>query len=319
MRLEGNRGYNLPALSGSIRDANTGERVLGQARDQWAEWLLHRRHGGDSEEIQRTIDRLAKVRDRVLDNADIAKGETLLDVGTGDGLIAFGALERVGKNGTVIFSDISQDLLDHDRQLATQLGVLDQCRFILASADDLSPVSNESVDIVTTRSVLAYVRDKREAFSEFARVLRPNGRISLYEPINRLIQDPQANDFFGYDVTPVRDLALRVERAYEQRQSLDADPMFDYDERDLLTFAEAADFGERHLELHVDCTRQTPRHWETFAHSSPNPRAPTPSEAIAETLTPAEAAEFEAHLRPLVERGEGISKIAVAYLWGVTS
>jgi arsenite methyltransferase len=42
----------------------------------------------------------------------------VLDVGCGDGLIAFGALDRVGEEGQVIFSDISQDLLDHCRSLA---------------------------------------------------------------------------------------------------------------------------------------------------------------------------------------------------------
>ena len=35
----------------------------------------------------------------------------MLDVECGDGLIAFGALDRVGEEGVVIFSDISQDLL----------------------------------------------------------------------------------------------------------------------------------------------------------------------------------------------------------------
>ena len=41
------------------------------------------------------------------------------------------------------------------------------------------------MDIVTTRSVLIYVEDKRRAFEEFFRVLKPGGRISLFEPINR--------------------------------------------------------------------------------------------------------------------------------------
>jgi ubiquinone/menaquinone biosynthesis C-methylase UbiE len=47
----------------------------------------------------------------------------LLDVGTGDGLIAFGALDLVGEDGRVVFSDVSQDLLDHSRTLAEEAGV----------------------------------------------------------------------------------------------------------------------------------------------------------------------------------------------------
>jgi arsenite methyltransferase len=60
-------------------------------------------------------------RDRILDQAGLAAGDTLLDVGCGDGLIGFGALDRGA--GLVIFSDISQDLLDQCRRLAGELDV----------------------------------------------------------------------------------------------------------------------------------------------------------------------------------------------------
>lgn len=283
--------------------------------DQWAAWLLQRRHGDDPALLEQTIKRLALVRERVLSNSGLASGETLLDVGCGDGLIAFGALERVGEDGSVIFCDISGDLLEHDRALAEQLGVTYRCRFVQASADDLSSIENGSVDVVTTRSVLAYVGHKREAFAEFARVLRPGGRISLYEPVNRLLYPEPSHSFFGYDVEPVKELAIRISAAYERRQSLVDDPMFDYDERDLLAFAVLAGFAERHLELHVDVCRCSPLGWDAFANSSPNPLAPTLREAMAETLSPDEETRFTAHLRPLVERGEGMFAVAVAYLW----
>src|ERR1700678_583470 len=157
--------------------------------DRWHRWLLNTRFGGDAEARQRLLtERLYPVRDKVLDKAQVQPGETLLDVGAGDGLIAFGALERLGPLGRVIFSDISQDLLDHCRQAAQEEGVLDRCSFVLAPADHLSSVSAGSVDIVTTRSVLIYVKDKAAALREFHRVLRPGGRISLFEPINVLVR-----------------------------------------------------------------------------------------------------------------------------------
>ncbi len=284
-------------------------------RDRWAEWLLHRRHGGDPDELSRTLDRLAAVRDRVLANARVGEGETLLDVGTGDGLIAFGALEKVGDRGIVVFSDVSQDLLDHDRALADELGVSDRCRFVRAAAEDLTPVTDASVDVVTTRSVLAYVAAKERAFAEFARVLRPGGRISLYEPINRLGYPEPPDRFGGYDVSPLQELAAKMNAVYDRHQSADTDPMLDFDERDLLAFAQRAGFAEQHLELRVDVRPHAPRRWETFAHSAPNPLAPTLTEAMAGSLTPDEAERFAAHLRPLVERGEGTFTTAIAYLW----
>jgi hypothetical protein len=38
-------------------------------------------------------------------------------------MIAFGALERMGAGGQVIFADVSQDLLDHSRALAKERGL----------------------------------------------------------------------------------------------------------------------------------------------------------------------------------------------------
>jgi hypothetical protein len=43
-------------------------------------------------------------------------------VGAGEGLIGFGALELVGTTGRMIFSEISEALLDFDRLAAEQMG-----------------------------------------------------------------------------------------------------------------------------------------------------------------------------------------------------
>src|SRR6266516_94872 len=149
-------------------------------RDRWAEWLAERRFGGDPEARAGALAKLARTRDEVLDRAELREGETLLDIGCGEGLIGFGALERGA--GTVISSDVSTDLLDFCRGAAAELGVHERCRFVQAAADDLGPIDDESADVVTTRSVLIYVEEKAAALAEFARVLRPDGRVSLAEP-----------------------------------------------------------------------------------------------------------------------------------------
>jgi len=291
-------------------------------RDRWAAWLLERRHGGDPERLKETLDFLAPVRDRVLDGAAPSEGETLLDVGAGDGLIAFEALERVGDGGRVVFSDVSQDLLDYSQALAEEMGVLDRCRFLLASADDLSALGDESVDVVTTRSVLIYVEDKRRAFEEFHRVLKPGGRLSIFEPINRFRKPEPPHLFLGYDVTPVQDLARKVWAVYAGLQPMDKDPMVDFDERDLLDFAEGAGFARVRLDYEAEIVHgghsgwQVPG-WDDFLKTAGNPKIPTLEEAMGEALTPEEAERFTAHLRPLVENARRVGTTAVAYLWAV--
>lgn len=264
---------------------------------------------------------LRPVRDRVLRNAGLSGGETLLDVGAGDGLIAFGALELVGEGGRVIFSDISQDLLDHSRSLAWEMRVLDRCEFVRAPADDLATIEDASVDAVTTRSVLIYVRDKGRAFGEFHRVLKPGGRLSIFEPINSFAYPEPSHLFGGYDVTPVAHLADRVKAIYAEHQPPDESPMLDFDERDLLALAEGGGFAEVHLSYEAGISPGRPGDgapgWETMLRSAPNPLAPTLEEAMAAALTPPEAERFASHLRPLVDRAERTSRDAVAYLRAV--
>ena len=286
-------------------------------RDVWSEWLLHRRFGGNAEQMKATMEYLYHVRDRVLEHAGLRDGETLLDVGCGDGLIAFGALE-ISDTVQVIFSDISQDLLDHVQGIARQMNVLNRCQFIRAPAENLSAMANETVDVVTTRSVLIYVKAKQQAFHEFYRVLKAEGRLSIFEPINRFGHPEPSNIFWGYDVTPVAELAQKVKEVYQRLQPPESDPMLDFDERDLIAFAEQAGFREIHLELQVEIKPKGGQmNWDAMLQTAGNPRIPTLEEAMQEALSPAERNTFTAYLRPLVEAGQGVTHSAVAYLRAV--
>jgi len=289
---------------------------MAEAPDRWHRWLLDVRFGGNAgyrESYLREF--LYPVRDTVLDRARLRPDDTVLDVGAGDGLIAFGALDRLGASGRVIFSDISQDLLDHCREAAAAEGLLDRCRFVLAPADGLTGVADESVDVVTTRSVLIYVKDKAAALREFYRVLRPGGRVSLFEPINVLMSLADPDRFAGFDVTPVTAHAAKVKALYEAIQPPGEDPMLDFDERDLVRHAQDAGFAEVNLELRVTVKSRTdPVSWELFTSIAGNPLVPTVGEAMERVLTPREAAEFTEHLRPLVESGAGRQRRALAYL-----
>jgi arsenite methyltransferase len=188
--------------------------MTGTTQDQWAQWLLHRRFGGD---------------------------------------------------------------LQHGQAM---LQALDRCRFVRAPADDLAALAPGSVDVVTTRSVLIYVQAKQQALHEFFRVLRPGGRLSLFEPINRLCYPEPPHQFLGYDVTPIEEIAGKVRAVFERIHEPASSPLLNFDERDLLAFAERAGFAEIHLELQatikqpkpLDSDNETSRpSWETLLKSSGNP------------------------------------------------
>jgi arsenite methyltransferase len=289
---------------------------MSRDHDHWYRWLLDVRFGGDPEARQLDLaEFLYPVRNKVIDKATLRPRDTVLDVGAGDGLIAFGALERLGPEGRVIFSDISQDLLDHCRMAVEAEGLLKRCRFVLASADSLTEIADRSVDVITTRSVLIYVKDKAAALREFYRVLSSGGRISLFEPINVLMGECDPDRFFGYDVRPVAELAAKVEALFESIQRYGQDPMVDFDERDLVRHAERAGFAQIGLELQVtvkNAIRPVP--WERFLRISGNPLIPPVGEAMDRTLSRGEITELTAYLRPLVESGTGQERRAFAYL-----
>jgi len=267
-----------------------------------------RRDGGSAEQRHAALEFLSPIREQILDRAEIRPGEVLLDVGCGDGLIGLGALDR---GAEVVFSDISEACLADCRSVAG-----DAAMYRVASATDLGDLV---VDVVTTRSVLIYVADKRRAFSEFFRVLQPEGRISIFEPINRFGLQERRGTYGFRDVAGVEELLARVgaEFVRVQEQTGGLDPMIDFDERDLMTLAEEAGFEDIRLDLVAEVKNvpmwQT-RDWDVFLNSSPNPLAPTFREAMNTALTPGETNRVTAVLRPQVERGEGITRLAKAFL-----
>jgi ubiquinone/menaquinone biosynthesis C-methylase UbiE len=282
--------------------------------DCWADWIRERRTGGDAALEADMIERLEAVRDRVLDNAELAEGDVVLDAGCGNGLIAFGALARGA--GRVVFADISAPLLEDCRTLADAAGTLDRSEFLEADVEELGGVPSESVDIVTTRSVLIYVEKKERAFREFHRVLRPGGRISLFEPINRFGMDSRRKTW-GYAVDGVAEaLMAKVTAVFESIQP-ETDPMVDFDERDLIGLAEATGFFPVTLEYRAEIEPSEPRLWEAFLNAAGNPKIPTLGEAMDEALTDEEREQLVAALRPAVEEGRGVWRMGSAYLWAV--
>ncbi|KAK1961645.1 methyltransferase domain-containing protein [Colletotrichum sublineola] len=111
----------------------------------------------------------------LLDKLAVTPGERVLDVGCGPGNITAHIAELVAPGGGhVVGVDPSPERIALARTLK-----LPNLEFHVGSAEDLSRFAAASFDVVYVNSTFHWVQDQPAAAAEFARVLRPGGRLGI--------------------------------------------------------------------------------------------------------------------------------------------
>jgi len=129
-----------------------------------------------------------------LDFLDLQPGETVLDLGSGPGLDAFLAAERVGPGGRVIGVDMTPEMLERARGNAAK-GGYGNVEFREGRLESL-PLGDAVVDAVTSNCVINLVPDKAAVFRQVARVLKPGGRLVVSD----IVLDGRLPEVLGRDV-----------------------------------------------------------------------------------------------------------------------
>ncbi len=109
--------------------------------------------------------------------AQMAEGDTVVDLGSGAGNDCFVARAVVGEKGKVIGIDMTEKMIEKARQNAEKLG-FNNVEFRLGDIEKM-PLSSCVADVVVSNCVLNLVPDKRKAFAETYRILKPGGHFSV--------------------------------------------------------------------------------------------------------------------------------------------
>jgi len=112
----------------------------------------------------------------------LARGERVVDVGSGGGFDSFIAVSQIGSEGKLVGVDMTEEMLEKSRSTAKLLGHKN-VEFREALAENL-PVEDNWADVVISNGVINLCADKRKVFSEILRVLRPGGRLQFADIAN---------------------------------------------------------------------------------------------------------------------------------------
>jgi ubiquinone/menaquinone biosynthesis C-methylase UbiE len=111
---------------------------------------------------------------KITEMAGLSKGDKVLDVGTGTGVMLPFIKTLIGDEGKIVAVDIAEKMLD----IARKKHPYDNVSFVLGDVCEIQ-VPNDYFDVVMCYSVFPHFQDKKTAISHIAKLLKSSGRLVI--------------------------------------------------------------------------------------------------------------------------------------------
>ena len=107
--------------------------------------------------------------------ADLKRGKTVVDLGSGAGIEAFLASKLLGKEGKVIGIDMTDEMLEKGRKTSIANNYKN-VEFRKGDIEEKVPIEDNSVDVAISTCVINLTSKKTNTFKEIYRILKKDGK-----------------------------------------------------------------------------------------------------------------------------------------------
>jgi len=190
--------------------------------------------------------------------------------------------------------------------------------FLSGDAGNL-PIESESTDAVVCRSVLCHILQRQMVFREWHRVLKPRGRFTFYEPVDRY--ETRFSELV--DFSPLGEVAVSLREAEEHFHHSSVSSLMNFDEHDLQRLVEQAGFevtGSKLTERGRDypmTAASAGDWWHLGIGGSATPGHPSPYDQLSQYLSPSDLDQCVAFFCAQADGTTITFRAKELFMWGM--